>query len=80
MVTHEEVDHFVYAIFSTLTHRVRGDRMGQDLKLDVKLIDESLVGRFTVEEVAGENGLLKQLTKGILESALAAELTAHLGY
>jgi putative transposase len=28
----------------------------------------------------GENGLLKQLTKGLVERMLAGELTAHLGY
>ena len=54
--------------------------MKQDGKLDVKLIDELLEGRSTVESIAGENGLLKQLTKAILERALAAELTSHLGY
>ena len=48
--------------------------------LDIKLIDELLAGRSTVAEIAGENGLLKQLTKAILERALAAELTDHLGY
>ena len=47
--------------------------------LDGKLIDELLAGRSTVAEIAGENGLLKQLTKAILERALAAELTSHLG-
>jgi len=47
---------------------------------DGKLIDELLAGRSTVAEIAGENGLLKQLTKAILERALAAELTTHLGY
>jgi putative transposase len=54
--------------------------MKQDGKLDVHLIDELLEGRSTVESIAGENGLLKQLTKAILERALAAELTSHLGY
>lgn len=48
--------------------------------IDEKLIDELLAGRSTVAEIAGENGLLKQLTKAILERALAAELTTHLGY
>jgi putative transposase len=47
---------------------------------DVKLIDELLAGRSTVAEIAGENGLVKQLTKAILERTLAAELTTHLGY
>lgn len=31
-------------------------------------------------DVAGEDGLLAQLTKLVLESALEGELTAHLGY
>jgi putative transposase len=32
------------------------------------------------EDLIGENGLLKQLTKGLLERALQAELTDHLGH
>jgi len=48
--------------------------------LDSGLIDELLKGRSTVEDIAGENGLLRQLTKAIIERALRAELTTHLGY
>jgi putative transposase len=48
--------------------------------IDAKLIDELLRGGHSVEAIAGENGLLKQLTKAILERALAAELSTHLGY
>jgi putative transposase len=49
--------------------------------IDVKLVDQLLAdhGR-RVEDIAGENGLLKQLTKAILERVLNAELTEHLGY
>jgi putative transposase len=54
--------------------------MKREGKFDEQLIDELLKGRTTVESIAGENGLLKQLTKAILERALAAELTTHLGY
>jgi len=32
------------------------------------------------EDIIGENGLLKQLTKALLERALNAELTEHVGY
>jgi len=32
------------------------------------------------EDIGGENGLLKQPTKAILERALNAEMTEHLGY
>jgi putative transposase len=47
---------------------------------DPKLLDELLKGGHSVEAIAGENGLLKQLTKALLERALSAELTTHLGY
>jgi putative transposase len=49
--------------------------------IDVKLVDQLLAnhGR-RVEDIAGENGLLNQLTKAILERVLNAELTEHLGY
>lgn len=32
------------------------------------------------EDLIGESGLLKQLTKHLLERAMQAEMTAHLGY
>ena len=32
------------------------------------------------EDLTGENGLLKQLTKALVESAIGAERTGHLGY
>jgi putative transposase len=48
--------------------------------IDPQWIDELLKGGHSVEAVAGEHGLLKQLTKAILERALSAELTTHLGY
>ena len=46
-------------------------------KLEVAL-DELLAGK-TTEEIVGPGGLLKQLTKGLLERAMNAELTHHLG-
>ncbi len=42
-------------------------------------LDELLKGKKT-EEIVGSNGLLKQLTKALLERAMNAELTHHLGY
>jgi putative transposase len=45
-----------------------------------ELVDELLKDYQTPEEIVGENGLLKQLTKAILERGLAGELTHHLGY
>ncbi len=42
-------------------------------------LDELLKGKKT-EEIVGPNGLLKQLTKALLERAMNGELTHHLGY
>lgn len=42
-------------------------------------LDELLKGKKT-EEIVGPNGLLRQLTKALLERAMNAELTHHLGY
>jgi putative transposase len=50
------------------------------MAIDPKLIDQLLANYKKPEEIIGENGLLKQLTKAILERALSAELTDHLGY
>jgi len=44
------------------------------------LIDQMLVDYKKPEDILGENGLLKQLTKALLERALQAEMTAHLGH
>ncbi len=44
------------------------------------LIDQLLKDYQKPEDVLGENGLLKQFTKAILERAMQAELTHHLGY
>ena len=44
-----------------------------------KVIDELLKGYQEPEDLIGENGLLKQLRKAVLERALNAELTHHLG-
>ena len=45
-----------------------------------ELVDELLKDYKKPEDIIGETGLLKQLTKAIIERALGAELTAHLGY
>ncbi|MGH3849199.1 MAG: IS256 family transposase [Pseudonocardiaceae bacterium] len=50
------------------------------MEMDKELIDKLLADYKTPEDIAGENGLLKQLTKAIVERALQAELTTHLGY
>ena len=50
------------------------------MAIDAKLIDELLKDYKSPEQIIGENGLLKQLTKSLLERALQAEMTNHLGY
>ena len=50
------------------------------MAIDSELIDKLLVDYQRPEQIVGENGLLKQLTKAILERAMNAELTQHLGY
>jgi putative transposase len=45
-----------------------------------ELSDELLAGVSAPEEITGEGGLLQQLTKRLIERAMAAELTEHLGY
>jgi putative transposase len=44
------------------------------------LIDSLLAGYQKPEDLIGENGLLKQLTKALVERALEAEMTEHLGH
>ena len=44
------------------------------------VIDRLLKDYRKPEDIIGENGLLKQLTKALLERAINAELTHHLGY
>jgi len=44
------------------------------------LIDSLLSGYKKPEDLIGENGLLKQLTKALVERALEAEMTEHLGH
>ena len=50
------------------------------MAIDLKLIDELLVDYKKPEDITGEHGLLKQLTKALLERAMQAEMTDHLGY
>src|SRR6266581_4702997 len=44
------------------------------------LLDALLKDYTDPQDILGEHGLLKQLTKRVVERVLAAELTAHLGY
>jgi hypothetical protein len=56
----------------------RSKRAKPDPEL-VKLADSLLINYKKSEDLIGENGLLKQLTKMLVERALEAEMTEHLG-
>jgi putative transposase len=50
------------------------------VEIKTELIDELLKDYQKPEDIIGENGLLKRFVKAVLERALNAELTHHLGY
>src|SRR2546421_948939 len=50
------------------------------MTIDNELIDNLLKEYKKPADLIGENGLLKQLTKQLLERAMAAEMTEHVGY
>ena len=45
-----------------------------------ELLDELMKNYKKPEDLIGDSGLLKQLTKALIERAMKAEMTAHLGY
>jgi putative transposase len=49
-------------------------------RLSDEVIDELLAGARTEEEIVGPGGVLARLTKRLVERAMSAELTEHLGY
>jgi putative transposase len=54
--------------------------MTMETTLTPELLDQLLAGYSKPEDLTGENGLFKQLKKALIERALGAELTHHLGY
>lgn len=50
------------------------------MEIKPEILDELIKGYKNPEDLLGEEGLLKQLTKALLERAMAAELTHELGY
>jgi hypothetical protein len=57
-----------------------GEGVKNKQRIKRELLDELLKDYKSPEDILGEQGLLKQFTKSILERALGAELTRHLGY
>lgn len=56
------------------------DNREEHMAIDKELIDKLLADYKGPEDLIGEQGLLKQLTKALVERAMQAELTHHLGY
>lgn len=54
--------------------------MTTDSTITPEVLDQLLANYAKPEDLTGENGLFKQLKKALLERALGAELTHHLGY
>lgn len=50
------------------------------MEIKKEVLDELIKGYEKPEDLIGETGLLKQLTKALIERAMGAELTHHLGY
>ena len=53
--------------------------MTKSATINPKLIDQ-LLAESSPEDLLGENGLIKQFAKAILERALETEMTTHLGH
>jgi hypothetical protein len=49
-------------------------------ELSDELVDQLLAGSRSASEITGQGGLLQTLTKRLIERAMDAELTEHLGY
>jgi putative transposase len=62
-----------------MTEAKRNKRVKPDPEL-LKLADALLANYQKPEDLIGENGLLKQLTKMLIERALETEMTEHLGH
>src|SRR5207253_3489364 len=54
--------------------------MATNSMITPELLDQLLANYERPEDLTGEDGLFKQLKKALIERALGAELTEHLGY
>jgi transposase-like protein len=67
---------------TAIVPRKNGDRPAGPAPLIDEQLADQLLGKAQAEgvELLGPDGLLSQVTKAVLERALAEELTGHLGY
>ena len=49
-------------------------------KIPTELLDQVLTGYSKPEDLTGPNGLLKQLVSAVVNRAMLAEMSYHLGY
>ena len=65
-----------------MTGRKKQSEEEKAFEKDADELIEGLIEKYgiTPEAVFGKKGLIKELTKRVVEKALAAELTHHLGY
>ncbi|WP_419196580.1 IS256 family transposase [Actinacidiphila glaucinigra] len=69
-----------------MTARVEAVEEVRPVELSADVLDDRLIGQLVDRahasglQLTGEGGLLQQLTKRVLESALEGEITDHLGY
>ena len=56
------------------------ERIPIAMAIDEKILDQLIAGYKKPEDLIGENGLLKELTRRLLERAMSAEMTEHLGH
>jgi putative transposase len=69
-----------------MTDAVDTESVGKRRRPERRLVDEQLAEELVAQaqeqgvDLLGEGGLLQQMTKAVLERALAEELTDHLGY
>jgi transposase-like protein len=54
--------------------------MTRDSTITPELLDQLLANYTKPEDLTGQGGLFKQLKKALIERALGAELSDHLGY
>jgi putative transposase len=50
------------------------------MAIETEILDRLLADYKNPEDLTGENGVLRQLTKALMERALEAEMATHLGY
>jgi putative transposase len=59
---------------------LKGDSQATNFTITPELLDQLLANYEKPEDLTGDDGLFKQLKKALIERALGAELTDHLGY